>query len=47
VTPKVEKKVPCVCCRSTLVWVFPGRSYLPGPLCRECREMAEALEDAS
>jgi hypothetical protein len=44
VTPKVEKKEPCMCCRK-LIWVFPGRSYLPGPLCRGCREMAAALED--
>ncbi len=46
-TPKVAKKVPCVCCRGKLVWVFPSKSYLPGPLCRGCREMAQALEDAS
>jgi len=44
VTPKVEEKVPCVCCRVNLVLVFPGRSYLPGPVCRDCRKMIRALE---
>ena len=31
---------PCVCCR-TEVQTEPGRSYLPGLLCRPCREQAE------
>ena len=42
-TPKVDGREPCVCCRA-LVLVFAGRSYLPGPVCRECRKMIRDLE---
>jgi hypothetical protein len=42
VTPKVDGYEPCVCCRAKML-VCAGRSYLPGPICRECRKMCEEI----